>query len=71
MDDAPLQRRLDAIERRLSVLVALVASGYLVAGGWLLVVLVDPITPWHAGVAVVATLCLGVAVAVGRRRASA
>lgn len=68
MDDSALQDRLDAIERRQSITLALLAGLYLLGGLWLLVRGVDAITAWHAGVAAVVLALGALAAGIYRRR---
>lgn len=72
MDDASLHRRLDGIERRQSILLALIVGAYLLAGSWILVDVVGLVSPWTIAVAgavgLVLTMVLGM---VRRRRARA
>ena len=68
MDDRALQTRLDAIERRQSVLLWLLVGGYVLAALWLLVTATDAVTVWNAGVAAAVLAVLATAAGIARRR---
>ena len=71
MDDAALQNRLDAIERRQFRIVSLLLVGYVLAGTWLVVDEVAAITVWDAAVAlVVLALVLSIGWLYRRRQSS-
>jgi hypothetical protein len=70
MDEAALQNRLDAIERRQSRIVWLLLLGYVGAGTWLLVDEVAAITVWDAVVALAALAFVLLVGWVYRRRQS-
>jgi len=60
--------RLDAIERRQSVVIALLVGGYLLAGCWLLLSEVAWLTAWHVGSAAVVVAVVAAIVGISRRR---
>lgn len=68
MSESDVQQRLDVIETRVTLVLALLTFGYAVAGAALLVQTTDAVTPWHAGVGAVALLAVGSAVGIYRRR---
>jgi uncharacterized protein (DUF983 family) len=71
MDDAALQNRLDAIERRQSRIVSLLLVGYVLVGTWLVVDEFAAVTVWDATVAlVVLALVLSIGWLYRRRQSS-
>ena len=71
MDDAALQNRLDAIERRQFRIVSLLLVGYVLAGTWLVVDEFAAVTVWDATVAlVVLALVLSIGWLYRRRQSS-
>ncbi|MFB6152424.1 MAG: hypothetical protein ABEJ40_11525 [Haloarculaceae archaeon] len=70
MDDVALQRRLDRIERRQSLVLAMLAAGYALAGLWFLVAVVEVVTPWAAAVGSTVALVVAGAAGISRRRAN-
>lgn len=69
MDDA-LQRRLDRIERRLSLVLALLVGGYALGIAWLLIEETAAVTPWHVGFGAVIVAVLALIAGIYRRRQS-
>ena len=68
MDESALQSRLDAIERRQSLVLSLLVVSYLFAASWLLVDAFDAVTVYHAAVALVALAGLASVAGIARRR---
>jgi hypothetical protein len=68
MDDPALQPRLDAIERRQSYILTLLAGGYVLAGTWFLVETVPAVTVWNAGLGVLLLVFVTSTIGVYRRR---
>lgn len=68
MDDSALHSRLARIERRQSLVLALLVGVYALGGVWYLVEAVDAVTPWSAGFGAVVVLSFAVAVGIHRRR---
>lgn len=68
MDDVTLQRRLDRVERRQSIALALLVGAYLLAGVWVLVEELALVSPWTAVVAGSLGLVLTVSLGIVRRR---
>ena len=68
MDEPALQSRLDAIERRQSLALWLLVTGYVFAAYWLLVDSFDAVTVYHAAVALAALTGIASVVGISRRR---
>jgi hypothetical protein len=68
MDESALQPRLNAIERRQSYILSLLAGGYMIAGTWLLVDTVPAVTVWNAGFGMISLAILASIVGIYRRR---
>jgi len=68
MDESALQSRLDAIERRQSLVLWLLVAGYVLAASWVLVDSVDAVTVYHAAIALSALAGLATVVGISRRR---
>lgn len=68
MDETLLRRRLDAIERRQRIVLALLVGLYALATSWILVREVAAVTAWSVAVAAVALALFAVVGAVYRRR---
>jgi len=68
MDDAALQDRLQAIERRQSVVLAMVAGLYLFGALLLFEREIAAVTPWHSAVALVVLGLVALVVGIQRRR---
>lgn len=68
MDDAALQPRLDAIERRQFYVLSLLVGGYVFAGTWFLVETVPAVTVWDAGFGLISLAVLASMVGIYRRR---
>jgi len=68
MDEPALQTRLDAVERRQSLTLALLVGVYLLGGLWVVVREVAVVTAWHAGVGVVALGVAALMTGIYRRR---
>ena len=68
MDERALQSRLDAVERRQSLVLWLLVTGYVFAANWLLVDSFDAVTMYHAAVALIALAGLASVVGISRRR---
>jgi len=68
MDEPALRSRLDAVERRQSLVLWLLVTGYVFAASWLLVDSFDMVTVYHAAFALVALAGLASMVGISRRR---
>lgn len=68
MDESDLERRLASIERRLSLVLALLAVGYLFVATAVLVRETTLVTAWHAGVGAAMLLLGATTVGIYRRR---
>ncbi|WP_123534292.1 hypothetical protein [Halosimplex salinum] len=68
MDDSTLRSRLDAIERRLTLVSWLLAGMYVFGTAWLLVETFDAVTVYSAAVGVVALAVVASMSGVYRRR---
>ncbi|MFC7132455.1 MULTISPECIES: hypothetical protein [Salinibaculum] len=68
MDESALQNRLARIERRQSLVLALLAGIYLFGGLWILIRETTAVTVWNASAVGVALAILALAVGISRRR---
>lgn len=68
MDDSVLQQRLDAIERRQTLVLSLLVAGYVLGGAWVLVAELDAVSAWSTGVGLVVLAVVASVVGVYRRR---
>jgi protein-S-isoprenylcysteine O-methyltransferase Ste14 len=68
MDESGLRSRLDALETRVSLVLALVVLGYVVVALAVLIRETAVVTPWTAGVGAVILLVVAGAVGLSRRR---
>lgn len=68
MDDAALQKRLRTIERRQSVVIAMLAGLYLFGALLFLEQQIAEVTPWHNAVALVVLGLVALLIGFRRRR---